>query len=251
MELLLKPDGLYERRWDKELQPEPDYVEEKISKDRFFSTWQHVVQLEGKPKFKDLVAVLDALGDDQKEVLGQLLYCNVAEFIEESKKPFNPTAKPDEAKLDTLEVSVTVELRRSYVEQKRRSRYMPDEPVFELGTYVVGKSYSSSENWGISLTPVNELNDLELVISDRVEIDVSSLFPIGPLRTKLEGMSFGEFLGALFWEIGFHVSPAQRDADADVLKGRIDDIESGKGATVPMDDILDRLEKVLGDEEEE
>lgn len=121
--------------------------------------------------------------------------------------------------------------------------------------------YDGSESVSLSFTPVSEYAHLPLVINPigslldqtpfgrrYLNTKLPLLNPDNPLTERVEGSSvltlrsvinapspnfFDTLVGGLLWDMGFSYSPAQRDASAESLKRRVDDIRGDGSVSEP------------------
>lgn len=105
-----------------------------------------------------------------------------------------------------------------------------------------GRDVSRCNRYALDMTPLDQLSDLPIRI-DRImtirpgpgddETDQPSLEVTAPDVTLLQ------MIHALFWEVSFYGTPAERDAETTELRRRIDDFDAGRTSGIPLED-LDR-----------
>ena len=97
----------------------------------------------------------------------------------------------------------------------------------------------------VSLTPVNHLLEVPL------RYDPELVFRNGEgaeeYRTRI-GISFLEFIKAIFYDLTFHGPPAERDEVRAELQRRVDEIERGEAELIPAEEVFARLRERLDPE---
>lgn len=99
------------------------------------------------------------------------------------------------------------------------------------------------DNWALDFTPLNSMLDVPIGLDDNVEMQISkkekgkkyefSKMELGKWQFRLHDILFG-----LVNEFTFHGDPEMRDGTIGMLKQRVEDIESGKEKTIPMEDVM-------------
>lgn len=90
----------------------------------------------------------------------------------------------------------------------------------------------------VSLTPVNQLLDLPLRYDPSLTFRDSD--GVEEYRTSV-GITLIEFLKAIFFDLTFHGSPAERDEVRAELDRRMDEIERGEAETIPAEEVFRKL----------
>lgn len=92
----------------------------------------------------------------------------------------------------------------------------------------------------IEFTPVNELVHLPLRYNPKIVFGSERHGGEVLLETELT-ISFGEFVHAVLWEIGFLGCPGDRNAKRGELESVMDEIKAGEAALSPAEDLFEEL----------
>lgn len=179
------------------------------------------------------------------EELIKYTQCDFTLLAEDIRKSTNAPDKD----LDFLEVFPIVELHKYKREKPRLSHYWG---FHGWGTWPAenGVKKGTKGGWAIELTPLAELKNVELKIRTETELWDEKWKPKydRKLITKFRmEPTLLEFIHAILWELSFFGSPAERDKQSAGLKTTMDEIDSGKVKTVPLDSLRKRLDAILDD----
>lgn len=97
----------------------------------------------------------------------------------------------------------------------------------------------------VSLTPVNHLLDVPLRYDP--ELVFRDVQGAEEYRTRI-GISFLEFVKAVFYDLTFYGPPAERDALRAELQRRVEEIDRGEAELIPAEEVFARLRERLDPE---
>jgi hypothetical protein len=200
-------------------------------------------QLEGVDEDVTLGDLLDLLREvEDIDSLSGFFACDIEEFLDEAALP---SVKPLED-VRYLEVYNMADL-DGYVPGKRRKggRFTP--PYFisrgfhGWGSWSTEHAPEGAQTEGglaIEFCPLNDLVHVPLRYNPRIEFrddnhDVA-------FETEIT-ITFGEFVFAVLWEIGFLGSPGDRNEQRGEIEARVAEIEAGTVDLIPFEDVVDLL----------
>lgn len=103
--------------------------------------------------------------------------------------------------------------------------------------------------WGLSCANLRRLLPLPVCLRSRVDVCESDIDAFGcgeVLKTvSLDGVTLGQMIHGLLFELAFHGGPAESAEVMDSLKAQIADIDSGREVVVStgLDDLFDELDR--------
>lgn len=175
------------------------------------------------------------------------------ELVEEARKGVSPDFKPGYA-------SDAIEYLELYQIWHRNSATKEYQPVHRLDFHGIGYalrevldeghgfSYPVGHRiqWGISCSPVRELLPLPVKVKDSVvvcEDDIDAKNWGSEIETiKLGGVSLGQVLHGILWELSFHGGPKEATEFKEELQSRVDEINEGTATLVAGDDFFDEFD---------
>lgn len=102
--------------------------------------------------------------------------------------------------------------------------------------------------WGISFTSPRELLHLPLRINPDVRVCESNLDSARNghelVRYKNPGVTLGQVIEGVLWELSFHGGPEERQADKEELTRRCDEVSAGTANLVAVDLFREEIEKL-------
>lgn len=237
MSVVFKPEGFFKAEWDPE---NSTYVERKIDESNFFKYYRFDVKTEGAPTLLNFFEALYNLGPDVCDVISQISWCNLSDFISEVRKDSD-----DKSNLYHLSVSKNV-----FVD-----RYSDDQnPELQIYCELNGTGLADDDsgkvidNWCVSFTPLYKMKHLEVKVNNTTELTVKldSAPAVGPAH-KFESVdrpiSLGDFINAILYDISFHGSPNERDLVSQDLKRRVEELENGTAKTFSFDEFMEEMKK--------
>jgi putative addiction module component (TIGR02574 family) len=188
----------------------------------------HSVEIDPAYTMGDLFRLLDR---DDVEFLEAVIGESVAPLLEESREP--PRGHED-VRLDFLRVNNLHGHGEIFREFDGWGPW--DEPYD--GAWEKEPDMPREGAVSVSLTPVNQLLDVPL----RYDPDLVFHDAAGAeeYRTRI-GISFLEFVKAIFYDLTFHGPPAQRDAMRAELQRRVEEIDRGEAELIPAEELFARL----------
>lgn len=217
--------------------------------------WHYV--LEGIDSDVVLGDVFDLM-DGVKNIglLSGLFSCDLRAFLKEAKQPVPEDATWSD--IQYLEVYNTPWLEYDAEDEDFKPPYNITRDFHGWGTWekpeLAPEDHPEEGPLAIEYTPVNELADVPLRYNPRIAYPKELYGGDYHFETEIT-IRFGEFLHAIFWEIGFLGTPGDRNESLQELKRRVDEIESGDAELIPFDDVLkdlkDKISKEREDDEEE
>lgn len=115
------------------------------------------------------------------------------------------------------------------------------EDCYEHGVLVckAGERFS----WGVSLSPLGELLHLPIRICPEVAVFEDNIDSVNYAKqigkARHEGVTLGQLLHSVLWELSFHGAPEDREAVKNELVTQMERIEAGEATTVPMPDLFE------------
>lgn len=192
----------------------------------------HSVEIDPAFTMGDFFRLLDR---DGAEFLEAVIGESVMPLLDEAREP---SAGGGDLRIDCLRVCNAYEdgeLRRDF------DGWGPwDEPYD--GAWAKEPDMPREGPVSVSLTPVNQLLDLplrydpELVFRDAAGAE--------EYRTRI-GITFIEFIKAVFYDLTFYGPPADRDEVRAELQRRIEEIDRGEAELIPAEEVLARLRERL------
>ncbi len=211
--------GLQSFSWDSEL---GQNVEEKVP--TFLVRLRCACEIETGVTLGD---IFTAVSRDRAlaSFLGDYSWCNVDAFHTEAEKPARASS------LTRLELIKRLEIDSEYDAGERVEFHgvgPPDEELRKLGVT------ADEVPWGISLSPVNELVSLPVVLNHSASVTER----YKEVRTASVSFTLLEVLSEIYFEISFHGSPDARDGFRDELHLRAAEVEAGTAETIPLEDVF-------------
>lgn len=109
------------------------------------------------------------------------------------------------------------------------------------------KTAGSRIEWGISCANLRQLLPLPIRVRTLVNVCESDFDAVGygeVLKTvTLDGVTFGQVIQGLLWELAFHGGPKESTEVNESLKAQIAEIDSGRAVTTSADDLFDGLDR--------
>lgn len=212
-------NGIRVMEWNGDLK---EYVEKKISNP--YHQLRTVCHVEPDVTLKDIInyvysePLLSAL-------IGEYSWCSVEAFYKEVN---TPTDKKSD--LDYIDLTQCIEFNDWGVSNSvsvNGAGPNKEKTEYDDRDYV--------DNWGIELTPVNEMADTKIRLNPKVSFsdNRNKLYK----HEEVDGacFSFLEVISEIFYEISFCGSPSDRDEMGLNLKQAVDEIKSGKAKIVPFE----------------
>lgn len=110
-------------------------------------------------------------------------------------------------------------------------------------------------NYALDFSPVDTISELPIKLNNKITVyDETKRHTTYPPPVILEAekvFTLAEILRGIFWELSFMGSPKDRNEKSAELMQSIRDIESGKAKTIPWEEVKERLDKKLKEEEDE
>ena len=101
--------------------------------------------------------------------------------------------------------------------------------------------------WSLSLTPLRQLLNLPIRINAEVRItedDVDAKAHGHEIqRARNPGVSLGQVIHGLLWELSFHGGPQEQLELSDSLKRQVAEIDAGTAETVSADDVFEPFDR--------
>jgi hypothetical protein len=212
-------DGLKSFEWDGEIR---QYVEESLAS--FVCRLRCHCSIETGVTLGDIFAIVQrdrALA----ALIGDYSWCDTSAFHAEALKP---CGKPSD--LTRLELSKYIEIDEDDAGEHLNFGGIgpPDEHLKKQGIT------DPEIHWGISLSPVNELASLPVVLNSTG----STMREHQEIAKVQVSFTLLEVLSEIYFEISFHGGPESRDALGEELKQSIAEIEAGTGKLSSLEDLL-------------
>lgn len=101
--------------------------------------------------------------------------------------------------------------------------------------------------WSVSLTPLRELLALPVRVKAEVRIteeDATAKAYMSEIRrARCNGVTLGQLIHGLLWELSFHGGPQEQREVSDDLKRRVAEVDAGTVELVSADDVFEPLYK--------
>lgn len=101
--------------------------------------------------------------------------------------------------------------------------------------------------WSVSLTPLRELLALPVRVKAEVRIteeDATAKAYMSEIRrARCNGVTLGQLIHGLLWELSFHGGPREQREVSDDLKRRVAEVDAGTVELVSADDVFEPLYK--------
>lgn len=237
MFVTFKPQGFFKLEWHPE---SSSYVERKIDENDFFKCYRHELKTKDAPTLLDFFEALYNLGPNVCDVISQISWCNLSDFIDEVRKDSD-----DKSNLYHLSVSKNVHV----------DRYSNKEnPELQIYCELSGTGLADDEsgkiidNWSVSFTPLCKMKHLEVKIKNTdtlpVRLDAESYGnPTHEFQSVDRVISLGDFVNAILYDVSFHGSPKERDAVSEDLRRRVEELDNGTAQTVSFDEFMERMKQ--------
>jgi len=215
-----------------------DYVDTDVTDSAFRRLFEQC-ELEEGVTLKDILLLLDEHIEIFDLVLGNWCKDFVAEGLDGVQKPYGAYDK------EAIE----------YLELRYRVNYDPTEGLYGLTRldfggvgYVLredpeddfGHKKGERIPWGVSFTPVNELANIPIRISNEYAIyndDIQDNVAWGTelFKGNSPETTLGQILEGIVWELSWHGPPKKRDVFGDSLKETVEKIKDGTIETTEYD----------------
>ena len=120
-------------------------------------------------------------------------------------------------------------------------------PVLEADAEAYGVKAGERVKWSVSLTPVRELLELPLRLSDELSITEDDIDAMGYGNAVMKGrcneVLLGQIIQGILDDLCFYGSPQETAEISDSLKAQMADIEAGTATLTPADDLFDKLDR--------
>lgn len=172
------------------------------------------------------------------------------ELCEEAAK--GPLAD-DAAERDPVERIEYLELYSQWHRDSRANRY---DPLHRLHLHGVGPELDADApdygvkkggriQWGVSCSSLRKLLPLPVRVRTTVSVQEADLdakaYGREVATAELDGVSLGQVLHGLLWELSFHGGPQETQEFNDSLKEQLAEIEAGTAVTTSSTDLFDDL----------
>lgn len=147
-------------------------------------------------------------------IIGEWSWCNCEAFHKEIKKPGIPSD------LKWIEISRCAEIEQ--------------DGTFQVNLNVSGRD-GTDTFWGIDFTPINELRDLPVKLSEKLQVVDFRGEEFKREELKNDCFSLLDVLGELYFEVSFHGSPEDRNEKMGELMDAVKAIKDGTATLVPFD----------------
>lgn len=102
-------------------------------------------------------------------------------------------------------------------------------------------------HWGITGSSLRKMLHLPVRVNPRVvvcedDLDAKS-YAQEVARYENPGVSLGQFVHGILWELSFHGSPAQTEEFVEGLKAQMEEVKAGTVQTVSGDDLFEQLDR--------
>lgn len=176
----------------------------------------------------------------------------ISELCEEAAKGALPDADTERNPTERLEY---LELYSQWHVDSHAKRYDPQHrlhlhgvgPVLEEDAPNYGRTKGQRIQWGISCANLRSLLPLPVRVNTSVSVQESNLdahaYGREIDRVELAGVSLGQVIHGLLWELSFHGGPQQTQEFNESLREQVAEIEAGTAKTVPMNDLFDDLHR--------
>lgn len=183
---------------------------------------------------------------DGIHALSGMLSCDVDAFLEEAARPTDAPARD----VDYLVITNTAWVERD--EDTPRYHLTRDMSGYGPWQEPCAGAWSDEDeprcgHIGVDFCPVNEIVHLPL----RYEPGVSfarERYGESVLDAELT-ITFGAFVHAVFWEIGFYGEPARRDVQGALLRESVAEIERGEAKTTSIEELFRELDESKDEED--
>lgn len=226
------------------------HLERTTIDESLFAYWNDIVKVEQTAKFKDLVEYLRVMDVETQEHLSEIVQTDISAFLAEASKPYIPDGD-DKDPMWGLAIGKIFTLEAPEKDSKWPSMSLLNPPSLSSFFDLSGVS-NETDNWSVSMTPINKLMGLQLLLKETATLDVSAILPIECVRLKVSDVTFGELISAIFYDLGFYGSPKERDEMAEELNETMEEIhnmtdEERKTNLVPLDDVIKKMDDILDD----
>lgn len=199
----------------------------------------------------DLCQVILDCKDMDLETFSALVCCPLAPFLAECLRPPTAAAAP----VSDLS-SIRLHWQCEY-DHPHETRWPPSTSLWlevdGIGDtweeykpggqwYEEGKDFSNYNHYAIEMTPLYELRHLPLRIDPVMTIACTEEGGRESLEIPAPGVTLLPLIYALFWELSFFGTPAERDAKREELQEQARRIEAGEEKLIPLEDVLKEFE---------
>jgi len=211
---------------------------------------------------RDVINLVVLFNDIPLEVMERLIECPyLFEYMEEAQNPPSKEAWEDPSPIEFLQLSWFGDMGCNDGKKWSNSSWQFDGIGFKgvmsdaelFGVKEVEPNFR--EKYGIEFSTMNNIADLVITLNpEMMIIDHESIQPKSA-EEGIQRISFtpsitmGEMLHAIFWELSFMGSPANRDSKKSVLEERCNEIKEAS-ANGTLDQLCVPWEKVKADLEE-
>ena len=109
-------------------------------------------------------------------------------------------------------------------------------------------------NYALDFSPVDTLSELPVRLNRTIKIydetNKKVSYPPPILIEAEKEFRLADILRGVFWELSFHGSPSSRDERSEELDQRMDEIEKGTAKLIPWEEVKERMDKLLKDDDE-
>lgn len=153
----------------------------------------------------------------------------------------------------------TVKARRDYIDEKGEFNFNTkklievNEKLFSthFNVSMIDPDSEDDTQYAIEFTPLAELLDVPIRISDKVSVLKKATNRKGKMRLRQDtyenesGIKLYDFITQIIYEVSFLGAPEKRDAEKEELKKRIEEVEKGEVELIPFDEVKKRMSDKL------
>ena len=120
-------------------------------------------------------------------------------------------------------------------------------PALEVDAEDYGVKAGERIKWSVSLTPVRELLELPLRLSEELNITEDDIDAKGYGKIVMKGrcneVLLGQIIQGILDDLCFHGGPQETAEVSDALKAQVAEIEAGTAILTPADDLFEELDR--------
>jgi hypothetical protein len=120
-------------------------------------------------------------------------------------------------------------------------------PVLEFDAEDYGVKAGERIKWSVSLTPVRELLELPLRLSEELSITEDDIDARGYGKAVVKGrcneVLLGQIIQGILDELCFHGGPEKATEISDSLKAQMAEIDAGTAKLTPVDDLFEKWDR--------
>lgn len=238
--IIIKKDGLYTSVYNDNLKTsELNKIDNPIA-----YYLNHNVEIDDNVTVKDLMNLLMEYESDVDLLfMGYSRGFKIRQFFSEMQKPLSESEFVNE--IDYLEIYWSTD----YYKFKNEA---PELSIFP-SMHGIGKEKSDEgiQYYGISLTPLNELKNLNIKLNDSLIIEehiIPEIYEEKPMEIKelinaVKPLTLGEMIGGFIHEITWHGYPKDKEERVEELNQAVMDIKEGKEETIPIEKFFLEVEE--------